>query len=326
MDLPGIDPSAQLPASAAGGDPPPLREHEASGPAQVPLLWTVFDFWGPLLPAAGLVTVLAGALAARDRQREHELAEARQRAADHELLARIGSVAAGAVHALGSPLNTIALVVEDLAEELAAQRRSDPGELARGLDTIAAQLEACRGVLAGLAQDPGGAEDVDSRVFLDRLLAHWRRTRPDVALVRRDAGTALPPIAADVCLARGLENLLNNAADAGDGEVELECAASADALTLHIRDRGPGIAPEFAGAAARPFVTTKGRRGLGLGLLLARTAIRHAGGSLRLSRREGGGTCATVCLPAAPQRAGLMKAGVPRRDLGTESDGKGERT
>ncbi len=267
------------------------------GPAELQL--PLSALWLTVLLAAGLLAAFVGLWAQQAREHERRLAEAARRERDSSFLVEVGSLAAGTAHELASPLNTIAVV----ADELSSRRDASPPELRQGLHTIARQVDACKATLAGL-RDCGrlaaaDAEGVHERAdaFVDGVVGRWLAARPGVRLRRRCSRRTPPRVPADRRLAQGLANLLNNAADASRAEVVLDCIWRADHVVLGIRDRGPGIAPALAEGRAAPSFTTK-REGLGLGLLLARTAVERAGGRLRLSARKGGGTCALVLLPA----------------------------
>lgn len=93
-------------------------------------------------------------------------------------------------------------------------------------------------------------------------------------------------------------NLLKNAAEAGspDDAITLAVRPSSEGWTLTVSDRGAGLSNEVLERATLPFFSTKAD-GRGLGLALCRDIARAHGGRLTLSRREGGGACATVWLP-----------------------------
>ena len=104
-------------------------------------------------------------------------------------------------------------------------------------------------------------------------------------------------------LKRCLQNLLDNATRYGR-DVELQIEDSADALTLYVRDRGPGIPERELERVFEPFYRVEASRnpstgGSGLGLSIARNLAQSMGGDVTLRNREGGGLEAKVVLPRA---------------------------
>lgn len=103
-------------------------------------------------------------------------------------------------------------------------------------------------------------------------------------------------------------NLLSNAleyAARGSGlhEVFISCEEKHHVVLLTIADTGPGMSEEERQRACEPLYRAPGARvgqGMGLGLAIARQVAVAHGGSLVLAARPGGGTVATVQLPAAP--------------------------
>jgi signal transduction histidine kinase len=78
--------------------------------------------------------------------------------------------------------------------------------------------------------------------------------------------------------------------------VRLETRAAADRVTIEIRDRGVGIAPDDMARIFDPYFTTR-RTGTGLGLPIAKNIIEGLGGSLAVSSRRGEGTDVRIDLP-----------------------------
>jgi K+-sensing histidine kinase KdpD len=75
-------------------------------------------------------------------------------------------------------------------------------------------------------------------------------------------------------------------------------------VTVTVLDRGEGVAGRRSSGIFRAFARDGKKRGpeidgMGLGLGLTRRLMAQLGGSLILSDREGGGTAATLELPAA---------------------------
>lgn len=66
---------------------------------------------------------------------------------------------------------------------------------------------------------------------------------------------------------------------------------------VHIEDRGRGIDPEIRDHAFEPFTSTKHTVGVGMGLTVARHAMRNLGGEVTLADRPGGGAICTIRHP-----------------------------
>jgi signal transduction histidine kinase len=67
---------------------------------------------------------------------------------------------------------------------------------------------------------------------------------------------------------------------------------------LHVADNGGGIPPERLGEIFRPFVSSKGARGTGLGLAVSRKMLRENGGDITVQSKVGKGSVFTLRLPA----------------------------
>ena len=242
-------------------------------------------------------------LTAAVRQRDAELASARESAIRNERVVALGNLAAGAAHELGTPLATMAVLAGELAGDatLTTSQRED-------VELMQAQIGDCKRIITQLAAQAGTsrAEAVSTMpldVWIEELLQRWRLQRPMVAPGVRLAGTRPGPrLAMDGTLGQAFLNLFNNAADASPDKVEIEGSWDNQALRIRVLDRGVGIAGDVRERLGRDVVSTRGE-GRGVGVMLAFTAIERSGGELELSAREGGGTVAQVFLPLEALRA-----------------------
>jgi signal transduction histidine kinase len=112
-------------------------------------------------------------------------------------------------------------------------------------------------------------------------------------------------------LGQVVTNLLANATKHGGGAIEVTVAGAADAVTVVVRDHGPGIA---AGAEQRIFdrfeQTTPPRDdggrgdtaagGLGLGLYISREIVEAHQGRISIERPADGGVAFKIELPIKP--------------------------
>jgi signal transduction histidine kinase len=101
-------------------------------------------------------------------------------------------------------------------------------------------------------------------------------------------------------------NLISNALDAmpGGGLLILEAVDDGQEVKLIFSDTGTGINAERLKEIFEPFVTTKGEKGLGIGLWISRNIVEKQGGTIQVRSSIGSddhGTQFTICLPVAQE-------------------------
>jgi two-component system sensor histidine kinase RegB len=267
----------------------PAHDHAAAFQLHLIGMWVNF------LLSAVLIAAFASAMLNAVRRRDLQLAAARERGLRDERVLALATFAAGAAHELGTPLSTIAVVAKELQDESGASRQQD-------LRLLAAQVEHCKQILSRLTAGAAAAalDRPTSRpvtAVVDDALSRRSLIRPEREVVAQWCGLQpVPLVTADETLTQTLVNLLNNAADACAGQVEIEGDWDESEIAIEIRDRGPGITPELAARAALAFFSTK-RGGQGLGLFLANATVERFGGRVRMFNRDGGGACTRVTLP-----------------------------
>ncbi|MEX0604317.1 MAG: XrtA/PEP-CTERM system histidine kinase PrsK [Marinobacter sp.] len=99
-----------------------------------------------------------------------------------------------------------------------------------------------------------------------------------------------------------LSHLIQNAQDATppDGEVSLALKTASGQVVLFIQDSGTGMTEDFIQMQLfKPFESTKGLTGMGIGAYQAREYIRRIGGNIDVTSEPGVGSCFSVRLPLA---------------------------
>jgi len=256
------------------------------------------------------------------RDRDAHLAALRQRAVEQEHIVRMGLLASGAAHELGTPLSTLAVILGDwqrmppFTEDAAL--REEVGEMQ-------AQVLRCKTIVSGILLSAGetrGDAPTASTVhsFLNQLIAQWCRLHADPAdrscplQVDNRFGPDLP-IVADTALQQMLCNVLDNAFEASPRWQRLiierdQREQPHDDLVLTVEDRGPGFAPDILAQLGKPYQSTKDKPGGGLGLFLSINVARTLGGSLsaRNLYAAPAGAEVTIRLPLAALALGADHA------------------
>jgi two-component system, sensor histidine kinase RegB len=258
--------------------------------------------WANFAVSAGLITWFVARMSTTLRERDRQLAVAREQHLQSERIVALGAQAANAAHEMGSPLSTVALLAGELMRDagtdaaLAAYRED--------LATIESQIALCKVALDQMgikalenAATPGAS--VAAGDWLEALAQEWRLRHPEVQLQLSLAGGAAR-IGETRAVRQILLVLLDNAAQAAGAAapVGLALAAGPHGAVLRVTDGGPGIAADVLKRLGyQPVPSTSG--GQGIGLLLAFASARQIGASLALAARRPSGTAATLTLPLA---------------------------
>lgn len=232
------------------------------------------------------------------RESDAALAAIRQRAAEEDHIVRMGLLASGAAHELGTPMSSIAVILGDLARNPAI---SGNGELAADVEEMQTELQRCKLIVSAILMSAGEVRGENPavttvRAFVADVVADWRgRTSAEIRL-QDDFGEDVT-IVSDPALRQVIGNIIDNALDASPGGVTLRAARERDALVMDVLDDGPGFSEEMLETFGRPYASTKGRSGGGLGLFLVVNILRKLGGTVDVANRAEGGAQVRMTVP-----------------------------
>jgi two-component system, sensor histidine kinase RegB len=264
--------------------------------------------WAALVIGIGFTSVYAWRIASESTRMSAGLAATQLALAREHRLAALGALATAAAHELGTPLGTIAVVAREL--ERALPEKSPEIEDVR---LLRQQAERCRAIIARLASPeeamlgatarlPLGAllEDLAAPLQGDDLTIH-------IQVPPAGAGPAEPQVWRAPELLHGFGNILENAADFAQSQVQIDARWDAFSLSVAIQDDGPGFAPEIFERIGEPYVTSRPghhalgdteigpqgplneHEGMGLGFFIAKTLLEQTGGVVKASNPPGGG-------------------------------------
>jgi two-component system, sensor histidine kinase RegB len=253
--------------------------------------------WVAFLIAAGFIVSFVQRLLKGLAHRDAQLAEARRLSAQHEKLAALTTLAAGAAHELATPLGTIAIASAELARALDALEA--PKDVRDDVSLVREQVQRCRVILQGMSARSGElAGEAVASFSVESWLTEALDGMKDASRVRSVGATDATVRGPRLALAQGLRNLVKNALEASRDEVVIEVTVSNERLRVSVADRGEGLSAPVVARLGEPFFTTKPvGKGLGLGVFLTRTLVEQLGGSLRFESTPGQGTRASLELP-----------------------------
>ncbi|MBK8163178.1 MAG: PEP-CTERM system histidine kinase PrsK [Gammaproteobacteria bacterium] len=113
-------------------------------------------------------------------------------------------------------------------------------------------------------------------------------------------------VAEKVRLANVLAHLIENAQEATreDGAIDVSLKGKDEMHVIEIWDNGQGMDADFVrNRLFKPFDTTKGNAGMGIGMYESREFIRGLGGEIYVTSEPGRGTAVTLHIPASLEPA-----------------------
>ena len=121
-------------------------------------------------------------------------------------------------------------------------------------------------------------------------------------------------------LSEVLLNLVKNAVEASpdSGLISLVACADGNEVKIMVEDRGLGLDPMLRDQIFNPFISSKGRQGMGLGLTMSRAVVESFGGTISAADRPGGGARFVVALPAHTGGERSIRAGAEAPKPGGE--------
>jgi PAS domain S-box-containing protein len=225
-----------------------------------------------------------------------------------ERLAVAGRLSASLAHEISNPLSSLSDILfvlasrKDLSDDAQKMVQSAQKEVER-LTAIAQETLAPH-------RSPGQRVQIRASEVVEASLQSFRRRLEEakVQVERSYRSEALIDVFPSE-LRQVITNLISNAIDAmpQGGTLKVEVSDEHEQVKLVFSDTGTGIQPEMMEGLFEPFVTTKGEKGLGIGLWISRTLVEKVGGTIQVrssTAKADHGTQFIIRLPMAqPSRA-----------------------
>ncbi len=199
-----------------------------------------------------------------------------------------------------------------LVVENAARHKDNPQFVEDAIATIDGSVKRMSRLLEQLRRGEamGQSRRVNVAEVCNEVAARCsdRQPAPSLTVTDADVEVNLSPER----LALVLDNLVRNAQDATphDGSVGLEVRRDALQVIVEVSDTGKGMEEVFVRERLfRPFSTTKGSQGMGIGVFQAREFARNCGGDLKVHTRVGKGSRFTMTLPLAGELRTVGRSG-----------------
>lgn len=248
------------------------------------------------------------------RQKEKEVADAREHLTHMARLSTMGEMAAGIAHEINQPLAAISTYAQG-CKRMLDNGLTDARELSEPLEKMATQAlragEVIRRLRSFIKKSASELELIDANELVAEvvLLAEVDSRKHGIP-VSLHLADGLPEVRVDpVQLQQVLLNLIRNALEAMENSprerarVDVYTAQEDNGqISIRVVDAGPGLSEDALRRVFDPFFTTK-VTGMGMGLSISHSIITAHGGQLTAYNNPNGiGATFVVLLMARPAR------------------------
>ena len=223
------------------------------------------------------------------------LNEANDKLAESKQFDAFNQMSAFLVHDLKNVQAQLALITSN-----ATQHRDNPEFVDDVFETVESATERLAKVLAQL-RDKQVAQSTNKTVdlgdIIERVTAQRNVMQPQVVIKHNEECFASIDHERFFSV---MNHLIQNAQEAtsDDGWVKITLEKQQNQISIVVSDNGSGMSESFIKSRLfKPFDTTKGNAGMGIGVFEAKQFFESVAGSLTVESIEGQGTKMIVCLP-----------------------------
>ncbi len=228
-------------------------------------------------------------------------ADAQNRLARAMQFEAVSKASAFMVHDLKTVIAQLSLLVKN-----APRHRNNPAFIDDMINTTDHAVRKMSNLVDHIrrpATDDDPLKPVNLTNLVTELIEHHQHQAPAPHL---EGETPDAVIKADVDQLRSvLGHLIQNAQDATPqhGEITIALKIAKGNAVLFIQDSGAGMTREFISTQLfKPFESTKGLTGMGIGAYQAREYIRKIGGNIDVTSEPGIGSCFSIRIPLADEK------------------------
>ncbi|MBL4941952.1 MAG: PEP-CTERM system histidine kinase PrsK [Colwellia sp.] len=225
------------------------------------------------------------------------LNEANDKLAESKQFDAFNRMSAFLVHDLKNVQAQLALITSN-----AMQHRDNPEFVDDVFETVESATERLSKVLTQLRNKQvaqSSSKSVDLGDIIERVAVQRNVMQPQVVISNQDICWATLD---DERFFSVMNHLVQNAqeATADDGSVKVTLTKQQDkeCINIEVSDNGCGMSENFIKTRLfKPFDTTKGNAGMGIGVFEAKQFFESVAGSLTVESVEGQGTKMIICVP-----------------------------
>jgi len=238
-----------------------------------------FGLISALIITVIFIAIYAYLFASSSRQISNALSISKLQILNQKKMTEVGSLSAAAAHELGTPLNTIFLVLNDLLKE---KKLIEDQNIAKDIILLKSQAERCKEILKRFSKNPLNLKDefLDKVKISDLIKINFDKFNKDKKLILEIIPSDYEPeiIYKDEIM-YALGNIIQNAIFYSVSFIKVQLNYQKLIVTIIITDDGNGFSKDIIDKLGEPYVS-KNKNGMGLGIFIAKNLIENMGGNI----------------------------------------------
>ncbi len=238
-----------------------------------------FGLVASLIITVIFIAIYAYLFASSSRKISNALSISKLQILNQKKITEVGSLSAAAAHELGTPLNTIFLILNDLLKE---KKLIDDKNIVKDIILLKSQAERCKEILQRFSKNPLKLRDkfLEKVKITDLIKINFEKFNKDKKLnINKTPKNNEPEIIYKDEIMYALGNIIQNAIFYSRKFVTVELNYNKKNVKITITDDGSGFSKEIIDKLGEPYIS-KNNQGMGLGIFIAKNLIVNMGGNL----------------------------------------------
>jgi len=238
-----------------------------------------FGLVASLIITVIFIAIYAYLFASSSRKISNALSISKLQILNQKKITEVGSLSAAAAHELGTPLNTIFLILNDLLKE---KKLIEDKNIAKDIILLKSQAERCKEILQTFSKNPLKLKDkfLEKVKITDLIKINFEKFNKNKKLdLELKPIIDEPEIIYRDEIMYALGNIIQNAIFYSNESVSIKIYYLKKNLKIVISDDGQGFSKDIIDKLGEPYVS-KNKNGMGLGIFISKNLIENMGGNL----------------------------------------------
>ena len=225
------------------------------------------------------IAIYAYLFASSSRKISNALSISKLQILNQKKITEVGSLSAAAAHELGTPLNTIFLILNDLLKE---KKLIEDKNIVKDIVLLKSQAERCKEILQSFSKNPLKLKDK----FLEKVkMSDLIKINFDKFNKNKKLNLEIiplnnePEIIFKDEIMYALGNIIQNAVFYCNKTTSAKLFYQKNNVKIIISNDGSGFAKDIIDKLGEPYVS-KNNQGMGLGIFIAKNLIENMGGTI----------------------------------------------